>query len=47
MVLAALIACLAHAAHRRTEAHELRAPVAGFVVVTVGSVVGGASTSAC
>ena len=32
--LAALIVCLAHAVHRRTEARELRALVAGFAVVT-------------
>jgi len=42
VVLGALITYLAYTAYRRTEARELRALAAGFGVVTVGSVLGGA-----
>jgi len=43
VVLGALITYLAYTAYRRTEARELRALAVGFGVVTLGSVLGGAT----
>ena len=43
VVFGALITYFAYTAYRRTEARELRALAVGFGVVTLGSVLGGAT----